>query len=298
VAAISLSPGEPVMSSVEHNTFFSEHGLEQTLQQYRRTDNTLGAMLRLFDFGLQKLIITTTTKDRQIKVVGEDTLKSLSDLAPAVFNPGYREARLKFQACIDRRTNSAQAMHQRAASIPIISKAFTSMLESSNNPIIQSKASDLLQQSNNLSGGNPLPESDTASLKSTIHSSLWRIAQQNTRRPKVSKGSPIFSIPDPAIPRHFQAQPTSMGLVEEAFFSSSEPPDLDFDNDSTMQHDYIKCPHDDDDLLFESDNESAFEDIYELTPTRLDDTSEWREPCLLPHSDTEMPLLDTDILAN
>jgi hypothetical protein len=53
-------------------------------------------MLRLIDIGLRKLIISPTARDRQIKVAGEDTLKCLSDLVPAVFNPGYREVKLNF----------------------------------------------------------------------------------------------------------------------------------------------------------------------------------------------------------
>lgn len=87
-----------------------------------------------------------------------------------------------------------------------------------------------------------------------------------------------------------------MAPVVEGLFSDSEPLDLDDDNYDPMEHDYMQFSPEDDDLLLESANESAFEDLYDSTPTALDDTFQYGEPCLLPHSDTEMLLLDHDIL--
>lgn len=96
VAAISLIPCEPAMPPAKHYSFLGSHALEQHLPPHVPVDCTSEIMLRLIDFGLRKLIVSPTTKDSQIKVVGENTLKSLSTLAPAVFNPGYREVSLKF----------------------------------------------------------------------------------------------------------------------------------------------------------------------------------------------------------
>ncbi|KAJ5191034.1 uncharacterized protein N7498_010019 [Penicillium cinerascens] len=279
VAAISLSPVKAAMPSAKHYTFLENHALGQLLPPHVPLDCTSEVMLRLMDLGLRKLIISPTTKDRQIKVVGENTLKSLSNLAPAVFNPGYREA-----------------MHQRAASNPIISKALISMLERSSNPIIQSKVTTLLQQSNNPNEGTPQPGLHKTSLYSTIHSSLWRIAQQRTRRPKVQKGTSALFGANPATPYLSQIQPASIAPIVEDFFSDSEPLDLDSDNYNPMEHGYMQFAPEDEDLLLESGNESAFEDLYDSAPTALDDTFQYGEPCLLLHSDTEMLPLDHDIL--
>lgn len=87
-----------------------------------------------------------------------------------------------------------------------------------------------------------------------------------------------------------------MAHVVEGFLSDNEPLDLDNDNYDPMEHGYMQFFPKDDDLLLESTNESAFEDSYNSTPSALDDTFQYDEPCLLPHSDTEMLLLDEDIL--
>lgn len=94
VAAISWSSCEPEILSVQHETFFLEQETEQPLPPHWPTSNISEVMLRLIDIGLRKLIISPTARDRQIRVAGEDTLKCLSDLVPAVFNPGYREVKL------------------------------------------------------------------------------------------------------------------------------------------------------------------------------------------------------------
>lgn len=96
VAGFPLAPHEHGTSSVRQNTFFPSHGMESPSSQYDSNDNSSEVMLRLIDFGLRKLIVSPKARDRQIKIVGEDTLKSLSDLAPAVFSQGYREVSLIF----------------------------------------------------------------------------------------------------------------------------------------------------------------------------------------------------------
>jgi hypothetical protein len=96
VAGFPLAPHEHGTSSVRQNTFFPSHGMGSPSSQYDSNDNSSEVMLRLIDFGLRKLIVSPKARDRQIKIVGEDTLKSLSDLAPAVFSQGYREVSLIF----------------------------------------------------------------------------------------------------------------------------------------------------------------------------------------------------------
>jgi hypothetical protein len=45
---------------------------------------------RLFDLGIQRLIISNSIKDPTIRVPQNGTIKSLADLYPVVFDPGYR----------------------------------------------------------------------------------------------------------------------------------------------------------------------------------------------------------------
>jgi hypothetical protein len=187
-------------------------------------------------------------------------------------------------------------MHQRAASIPIISKALTSMLENSHSPIIQGKLSAIFEQTNNSSRGTPPPESHEASLKSTIHSSLWRIAQQRTPRPRVSKRSQVFFTASPDLPQHYPNKAATMAPVEKSSFLDSDPLDLDNINDNGLENTYMELSPGDEDLLVESASESAFEDLAESTQTTMDVTFQYCEPCLLPHSDTEMLIVDHEIL--
>ena len=96
VAVYSLSPHEPGTSSVRDNTLLPDQGVGSPSSQHDSTDSLPVDMLRLIDLGLRKLIISSTARDGQIKVDDDNTLVSLSDLAPAVFNPNYREVSLTF----------------------------------------------------------------------------------------------------------------------------------------------------------------------------------------------------------
>ena len=55
------------------------------------SDPSLEELLRLFDLGIQRLVISNSIKDRTISVSQQATLKSLADISPAVFDPGYRD---------------------------------------------------------------------------------------------------------------------------------------------------------------------------------------------------------------
>jgi hypothetical protein len=96
VAGYPLAPPEHETSPERRNTLFPNHGMDQSSSQYESNDNLSEAMLRLVDFGLRRLVVSPRARDRQIKIVGEDTLQSLTDLAPAVFSSGYREVSLIF----------------------------------------------------------------------------------------------------------------------------------------------------------------------------------------------------------
>lgn len=46
---------------------------------------------QLFELGIQKLIVSNTIKAPTIRVSKENTIKSLPEVAPAIFKAGYRE---------------------------------------------------------------------------------------------------------------------------------------------------------------------------------------------------------------
>lgn len=170
------------------------------------------------------------------------------------------------------------------------------MLENSHSPIVRGKVSAIFEQTNNSSKATPPPELHEASLKSTIHSSLWRIAQQRTPRPRVSKRSQVFFTASPDLPQHYPNDAATTAPVEKSYFLDSDPLDLDNINDNGLENTYMEFSPGDEDLLVGSASESAFEDLSEPTQTIMDVTSQYCEPCLLSYSDTEMLTVDHDIL--
>lgn len=81
-------------------------------------------------------------------------------------------------------------MNQRAASIPIISRALTSMLDSSNDPILKGRLATLLR--NSYTSDSSLPPTSVPT--QTIQSLLWRIAQDKIRHPKpLKRGASFFA---------------------------------------------------------------------------------------------------------
>ncbi|KAJ5907842.1 hypothetical protein N7495_000524 [Penicillium taxi] len=241
------------------------------------------------DSGLQRLTVHAPTKDFGIQVVGEDTLKTLSDQAPVIFNRQYREA-----------------MNQRAVSIPIIVKAIGSMLQNTENPLLRENTSALLRLSQNHVEGNYSIQEHASSLQSTITSSLWRIAQSKLRRVKVSKSTVTFC---PINAQHTNNQPASgagdniMNFFEQSDVSDSEMLDMDDFVDEYIDNRYMDFEN----ILRSSDefdvksegplldsSQSNFSDIYESTQTTLDDNNEpaasnhdW-EICFDSDSDSEL----------
>jgi hypothetical protein len=70
-------------------------------------------------------------------------------------------------------------MNQRVVSIPIITKAISSMIERGDNHSIQPKVADLLRYSH---ADAVTINAHPAGLRSAIDSSLWRVAQENLHR--------------------------------------------------------------------------------------------------------------------
>jgi hypothetical protein len=87
-----------------------------------------------------------------------------------------------------------------------------------------------------------------------------------------------------------------MAPVEKSNFIDSDPLDLDNINDNGLENTYMELSPGDEDLLVESASESAFEDLAESIQTTMDVAFQYCGPCLLPHSDTEMLIVDHEIL--
>jgi hypothetical protein len=93
-------------------------------------------------------------------------------------------------------------MNQRVVSIPIITKAISSMIEGSNNHSIQPKVANLLRYSRSSHADAVTINAHPVGLRSAIDSSLWRVAQKNLHR---------LTLP----PRRTWVFPTNL-LLEEA----------------------------------------------------------------------------------
>jgi hypothetical protein len=92
VAAFALSTMEDLLLPFDQP--FNANGsnyVDPVRQKKAQTNEPSLQFLDLFDFGLQRLFLSRTTKNHHIKVVGKNKLQNLSLLAPAIFNPEYRE---------------------------------------------------------------------------------------------------------------------------------------------------------------------------------------------------------------
>lgn len=258
-------------------------------------------LLQLLDTGLQKLIISSRSRRPQTRAVGKNTLHNLPRLFPAIFNPGYREVSYHTKYGNRPLIDAHQAMNQRAASIPIISKALTSMLENSNNPIILQKKLPFLPATNVT--GHPPPDNDAPQLVNTpnsaIHSALWRIAQDRTRRPVTIKRGTSFFASDPDFEQEIldeEAQPTDH-LTEDGF---EEAELLDLDQYDSTSHDLGSAsqlmtePLDNGITRLDEDSRSTqttmTDDIfiYESTQATLDEVASTCDYIPFDHNDTEM----------
>ncbi|KAL2002376.1 hypothetical protein VTN02DRAFT_83 [Thermoascus thermophilus] len=100
-----------------------------------------------------------------------ECVRNLSDIAPAVFSPGYRDA-----------------VSQRACFVPVIAKTLTSMLNKTSSQSLQRRLSALQglaisQYGDNLTCG----ASNTPDTRSMIKCLLWRILQKGVYRPQAAR---------------------------------------------------------------------------------------------------------------
>lgn len=78
-------------------------------------------------------------------------------------------------------------MNQRGATIPVVTKAISSMLMRSENPSIKARLADLLDDTHSLHTNDYTVQPQAQQLRSAVHSSLWHVAQRNVPRPKPIK---------------------------------------------------------------------------------------------------------------
>ncbi|CAI7628822.1 unnamed protein product [Penicillium pancosmium] len=180
----------------------NQHPLSQ--EHDGSTDGSdLSAAYQLLDKSLRRLVLEGPSRVHQTDSAQSESLEKMSDLAPVIFNPVYR-----------------QAMEQRAVSIPIISQAITSMVEGSQNAELKRMAEILLQ-----SVDNSVP-SDTASLPSqrrlnhAIQSSLWCIAQTKLRGTKNTvKATSFFDVSESTSPNATVDGGFNMLLERDTYFN-------------------------------------------------------------------------------
>ncbi|KAJ5569928.1 uncharacterized protein N7459_009358 [Penicillium hispanicum] len=261
----------------------SELNDNHSLQATQAVSQSSIHFFQLLNFGLQRLTFATASKASQIQVIGEDTLQNLSQLAPAIFNPGYRHA-----------------MNQRAVSIPILTKAIALMLENTSNPILQDKVSRLLERSKNTAETSCFSEDHPAPrLESTIHSALWRIAQARLSRPKPTRNAANFF----ASYSDFSTTKSPLDTIGQDDCSEQELLELDCHSRFQDNNAYERFgfqhpmpdgndPEDAEELLIDTSSDSSFMDISDSTQTTVDNIPLPHECVKSPNSDVEMLLAD------
>ncbi|KAJ5711605.1 hypothetical protein N7488_005761 [Penicillium malachiteum] len=226
------------------------------------------SFLDLMDFGLQRLIVSPSFKTSHIQTHG-DSLRNLRELAPATFNPKYREA-----------------VNQRAASIPVITKAINSMLKNSSNADFQPQIAHLPQER-----------------MEWIRSSLWCKSQTLLPRPgpprrrnkffppRLPANSPRANIDaDVAMP----FTDNISGFDEEILELDNDWEDIDINHRDLGDIDdfiHTDIEEESDELLLRSCSQASFQDLYESTQTTLDSHQSSLEEVSSSSSQTDTEML-------
>ena len=261
------------------------------------------SMFLLLELALKHLTVSSKSKIAGIKIVGDERLTCLSTICPVVFSLGYREVSAA-DSSYDIQTDALKAMNQRAVSIPVITRALTSMLEGNPNQILQSKLSTFLQGCSQTPNQSPSADSTCKDLKPTVHSALWRIAQKQLQTKKPKKQVSFFST---------NSLPEKRVLGRDPIYQNSiknDPPinedDCDLDSYLGSEYNYNtgasqpqpEIPDDEvmeeGDAMLCSSSESSFIDISESTQTTLDVPSQPMDAFLPSVSDAEMLFADCD----
>ncbi|CAG8095168.1 unnamed protein product [Penicillium salamii] len=221
-----------------------------------------GALQRLFELGLRRLMIPNKIRDPEIWVSDGASLISLADFAPVVFKLGHQEA-----------------INQRGVTMPIITKAISAMLKGGQNPSLQAQLTSSMESSH--STELPLHEIDSQGtyLRTAIHSKLWNIAQKSTSKPKpLTQKSfllPASNVDTYTHETEMTTIPMPVGQKSDRIISGANTghqvhPDEAYEGDSPSFLRESHCPSETEEQLLDNYSDSSFMDLGESTQSSLD----------------------------
>ncbi|KAJ5446906.1 hypothetical protein N7445_001727 [Penicillium cf. griseofulvum] len=213
---------------------------------------------QLFNFGIQRLVISNSIKDPTIRVPQQGTIKSLADLYPMVFDPGYRDE-----------------MNQRGVTIPIITKAISSMLAGNKDPSTKTKLADLVELTRSHHTDDPTLRPQVLSCRAALLSSLWRVAQEAVPKLKpIKRRATMLSIDRPTNGLARSDEPMrpmyTDQLQPENGSSGSQHSFLTQNYAEDEESDVPLLNSESEDQLLDNISETSFTDIGESTQTSLD----------------------------
>ncbi|KAJ5570920.1 hypothetical protein N7535_004580 [Penicillium sp. DV-2018c] len=218
-----------------------------------------GQLFRLLENGIQRLVISSSFKDPTIHVSKQAPSKGLTDLFPAVFNPGYRDV-----------------MNQRGTIIPTLTRSMSSMLLGSNSPSIKTHFANLLQLDHSPYTDESTAQSEVPLVRSAVHASIWRAALKNVPRPRQPKrqGSAISaSARSSRITEQVNAMP-SLSMDQQPENETLELLDTLGDKTCSWNDESDECllnsESDSEGLLFDGISDIDLTDTGESTQTSLD----------------------------
>ncbi|KAJ5373384.1 hypothetical protein N7517_005390 [Penicillium concentricum] len=225
------------------------------------SDPSCEELFRLFNLGVQRLFISNSIKDPTIRVPQQVTIKSLAGISPAVFDPGYRDA-----------------MNQRGVTIPIITKAISSMLAGNNDPSIKTKLADLLELTRSHHTDDTTIQPQFLSFRAAVLSSLWRVAQEAVPKIKPTKRrASVFSteclsnrlaVSDEAV-RRISTDQLQLDSGNSALTRSIQT----LHRNENEESDVCLLNSESDDQLLDNLSETSFPDIGEWTQTSINTLS-------------------------
>ena len=164
-------------------------------------------------------------------------------------------------------------MNQRGVTIPIITKAISSILTGNNNQSTRAKLADLLELSSFHHTGDLTIQSELPNCKTAVISSLWCVAQKNVPKTKTNRrrASMLFT----------GCLSNGLSGLDEPVMS---PNQYQSDNENTRQRHSSQTKYHDEneesdmcllnseseDQLLDNFSETSFTDIGESTQTSLD----------------------------
>ncbi|KGO68481.1 hypothetical protein PITC_071060 [Penicillium italicum] len=236
-------------------------------------------LFRLFDIGIQRLVISNSIKDPTIRVSQQDTIKSFADISPAVFDLGYRDA-----------------INQRGVTIPTITKAISSMLAGNKDPSTNAKLANFLELTHSHHTGHLTIQPQLPSCRTALLSSLWRVLQKNVPKTKPMKrrasmlstehlSNGLAGLDEPVRLVSTGQQQSDNGNIG---LRRSFPTEHHEDNEESNM--YLLTSESEGQLL-DNFSEASFTDIGESTQTSLDTLFSTIESSQTSYGDNETMLL-------